>query len=283
MKEEILFLTHKKSREIEQAVRSIRDEMGDRSFTILSQSHIFDIDGTGLFRFDESIIQEVGFPAMSDSLVPGNVHFPIFAYINKINPDADYYWFIEYDVQFTGKWSILFDHFKDTDADLITSHIHHYHEEPDWYWWEISNPNTFIPKKDRIRSFNPIYRLSRKAITFLEQSFNAGWKGHNETTFPTLLYHHGFKLLDFNECFNDFQPHDKRFYISRSDRKGRLWTGTMRYRPAMRKHGLRKNKLYHPVKKENGLGFLRSNIGNFYRLVKLWLGRMNKKVKAKRS
>jgi len=270
MTEQIFFLTHKKNAEIEQLIRSIRDQMGDRTLTIVSQSHHFNIEGTELFLFDESIVQEMAFPAMSNSIVPGNVHFPVFSYLEKYQPAAEYYWIIEYDVRFTADWSVLFDYFIEFDHDLITSHIHYYHQEPEWYWWDISHPELSIPLEQRIRSFNPIYRISTHALRFLEQAFKSGWKGHNEATFPTLLHHNGFRLLDFNGSNGDFQSQPHRFYISRSDRNGKLWTGTMRYRPAMRNQGLRKNKLYHPVKSEDGLGFIRSNVGNFYRLVK-WL------------
>src|SRR5699024_9313052 len=121
---------------------------------------------------------------------------------------------------------------------------------------------------ERIRSFNPIYRISREAVKFLERAFMSGWKGHYETTFPTLLYHNGFQLLDFGGD-GDFANQRNNFYISRNTRRGELYTGTMRYRPAMEAAGFRKNMLYHPVKCESGLGLLRSNIGNLYRLLKL--------------
>lgn len=278
MREEILYLTHKKTEEIERQIRMIRDQMGDRSLTIVSDSVSFDIEGTNLFLFDQSIIQELDLPALSDSLVPGNVHFPVFSYIRNNKSGADYYWIIEYDVRFSGKWSVLFDHFKEYDEDMIASHITRYHQEPEWYWWDISHPDKFIPKEDRIRSFNPIYRISSEAHAFLEQTLKSGWEGHNETTFPTLLYHNGYGLLDFGGD-SDFAAQRNRFYISRSDRWGNLYTGTMRYRPATKSEGFRKNKLYHPVKKDNGIGFFRFYIGNLYRLIKLWISKLNNAIR----
>lgn len=278
MKEEILFLTHKKNKEIEDAIRSLRDNMGDRKLTIISQLQPFNIEGTDLFLFEESIVHQMDFPTIGDSIIPGHAHFPVFAYIDNNKTDVDYYWVIEYDVRFSGEWSVLFDHFTKFSDDFLTSHIHYYHQEPDWYWWEISHPKMTIPMEKRIRSFNPIYRISSEALKFLESAFRSGWKGHNEVIFPTILYHKGFKLLDFSGNRNFASGLTKKFCISRSDQWGQLLTGTMRYRPAMKTHGMRKNKLYHPVKEKNGLGVWRSNAGNFYRLIKLWINKWRKKM-----
>lgn len=274
MEEEILYLTHKKNNEIEKQIRTIRDQMGDRSLTIISDSVTFDIEGTNLFQFDESIIEQMDLPTVSDSLVPGHVHFPVFSYIRNSKSGADYYWIIEYDMRFSGDWSRLFDHFKDYEEDFIASHIQPYKQEPDWYWWDISHPKKSIPKNDRLRSFNPIYRISSRAHSFLEEAMKSGWKGHNETIFPTLLHNNGYSLLDFGGD-GDFAQQSNQFYISRSDRWGNLYTGTMRYRPATRNVGFRKNKLYHPVKND-GIGFLRFYAGNLYRLIKLWISKLNK-------
>ena len=267
MREEILFLTHKKSRQVEHAIRELRDQMGNRDLTIISQSQLFDIDGTELFLFEESLMHEMDFPTLERSLVPDHAHFPVFEYISQHKGTADYYWVIEYDVRFTGEWSVLFDHFATSDADFISTNIRYYHEIPDWGWWGISHPEKTIKSEDRIRSFNPIYRISKEAVKFLEGAFKSGWKGHNETTFPTLLYHNGYQLLDCGGN-GDFAVQRNNFYISRNTRRGELFTGTMRYRPAMKAEGLRKNMLYHPVKHTSGVGFLRSNAGNFYRLMK---------------
>lgn len=269
MKEEILFITHKKNNEIKRLIRSIRDQMGDRSLTIISQSVPFDIEGVNVFQFQESIVKEIDFPAMSDSLVPGNVYFPVFKYIGQKKSPADYYWVIEYDVRFTGRWSVLFDFYSQFDADLITSHIRSYSKEPDWYWWQIDHPQEYIPKEKRLRSFSPIYRISHKAYQFLSEMIKSGWRGHYEVTFPTLLHHNGYQLMDLggNGAFSDG---DQRFCITRSDKEGALLTGTMKYRPAMKKPGFRKNKLYHPVKNEDGLDFFRLYTGNIYRYTK-WL------------
>ncbi|SHE34968.1 hypothetical protein SAMN05443144_101107 [Fodinibius roseus] len=276
MKEEILFLTHKKNKEIENAIRSLRDSMGDRKLTIVSQSQPFDIEGTDLFLFDESIVQQMDFPTIGNSIIPGHAHFPVFAYIGNNKTNADYYWVIEYDVRFSGKWSVLFDHFTQFNADFLTSHIRYFHEEPDWYWWkEMNHREITISREKRVRSFNPIYRISSEAFKFLEKAFKSGWKGHNEVLLTTLLFHHGYQLLDFGGN-GDFVSDRNKFYISRSSGQQGLSTGTMRYRPAMKTHGMRKNKLYHPVKEENGLGILRSNAGNFYRLIKIWFNNMRR-------
>lgn len=270
MSEEVLLLTHKKNKEIVSLIKRLRDQMGDRKLVILTQSNSFCIDGTDLYQFKESLIHELDLPVMNNSLVPGHAHFPVFSYISNSNFKADYYWIIEYDVRFTGRWNTLFNHFQKSDADFITSHIRSYTDEPDWYWWKLNHPYKKIEQNNRLRSFNTVYRISAKAVRFLLKEVKTGWVGHNEMILSTLLHYNGFKLLDFGGT-GKFSMSKNKFYISRGNQKGSLQTGTMRYRPAMSREGFRKNMLYHPVKSDGGVGLIRGYVGNLIRLIKLIL------------
>ena len=61
-----------------------------------------------------------------------------------------------------------------------------------------------------------------------------GWRGCPEVSFPTLL-----------------PEYRNRFHTTRSSGSGNLGLfGTMRYRPSRARAGMRKNKIYHPVKPE---------------------------------
>ncbi|MES2006380.1 MAG: hypothetical protein V4450_17815 [Bacteroidota bacterium] len=151
-----------------------------------------------------------------------------------------YYWYIEYDVFFTGDWKIFLDFFKDVNKDFLSCDIRLYENTSTWPWWQtLKHPEKKIALANRLRSFNPIYRLSAAALFFIQQQLYNKWSGHHEVLLPTLLYHNNFSLSDFG---GDGEFVDKgaenKFYSKE----------TFRWRPAFNKAGGLKNKLYHPVK-----------------------------------
>jgi hypothetical protein len=121
---------------------------------------------------------------------------------------------IEYDVRFSGKWDMFFDTFDDFDQDLITCNICEYKEELDWYWWKLDFPKKIIPLEQRLRSFNPIFRISHEALVFIQKSYLNGWSGHQEVILPTLFHHNGFKIIDLG-CEGKFVLENmiNKFYI----------------------------------------------------------------------
>lgn len=202
-----------------------------------------------VYSFTDNDLARIGFPMFSETLVPGSTHFPLLDFARN-HPAYDYYWVIEYDVCFRGRWSVFFDHFESSEADLLTCHIRSYQVEPDWHWWGLKHPRLNIPSGQRLRSFNPIYRISSPALNYIEKCHREQWCGHYEELLPTLLHHGGYRLQDIGGTGAFVKPGDRnRFYIDSSgDRKGRLKEGTMRFRPPYKKTGWRRNKLYHPVK-----------------------------------
>jgi hypothetical protein len=50
----------------------------------------------------------------------------------KIKPEYDYYWIVEYDVEFSGHWSELFNAFADNTSDLLCSRVHRHETSPTW-------------------------------------------------------------------------------------------------------------------------------------------------------
>ena len=183
-------------------------------------------------------------------IVPGSNHFPVLQFFLEY-PGYDYYWVLEDDVRYAGDWKIFFDHFKVYDHDFISSHLRTFSQEPAWIWWKfLSHPREEISFNKRIRSFNPIYRISGNALHFIHISLLNKWVGHHEVLFPTLLHQNGFKVLDFGGQGNFVNPGDEnKFYTSStSDPNGSLNEGTMRFRPVWQYPGEEKNKLYHPIK-----------------------------------
>ena len=201
------------------------------------------------FIFTDTIITQSNYLPVGFSLVPGNNHYPLLQFFLK-NPDYDYYWCIEDDVRFSGDWVELFKAFEAIESDFISSHVRTSSEEPAWYWWHtLANPYQVIEFKDRIRSFNPICRISKTALAFIHDALISGWCGHHEVLFPTLLFEAGFDITDFGGNGLFVRPgFENKFSLEQEP--GDPQTGTMRWRPVFDQIGKEKNKLYHPVKEK---------------------------------
>ncbi len=193
--------------------------------------------------FTNNIMSELGYKPIENTLVPGSNHFPLLKFFIE-NPHYDYYWNIEDDVRFQGNWKCLFDYFADNDADLITSHVQQFQETPGWYWWyTLDIGEQTITKKHLAKSFNPVYRISNRALALLHKSLQNGWSGHHEVVMPTLLQLNGYRIVDFGGE-GTFVPEGmiNKFYINES----------MSHIPV--EMGSVLNRLYHPIKEiENNL------------------------------
>lgn len=185
--------------------------------------------------------------ALESSILPGSNHFILFWYYRR-HPSYSHYWNVEYDVEYTGDWQDLFDRFAMSESDFLSSHIRDFRKEPEWYWWSaFFTKEERIPLEARIASFNPIYRLTSKAMRLLDAKLSSGWVGHHEVLIPTLLNWYGYRLEDFggmgeyvkeenlNACYDETEPHP---------------FGTMRHTPSFETSCIDRNRplLYHPVK-----------------------------------
>ena len=73
----------------------------------------------------------------------------------------------------------------------MSSYVRDYKEEPDWSWWGSLSGAEEIPLESRVHSFNPIYRLSSRALAYVHDKLSQGWSGHHEVLLPTLLRYGG--------------------------------------------------------------------------------------------
>jgi len=207
------------------------------------------VNNADYYLFSNSILTELGYNPLGPSLVPGNNHYPLLKFYRE-NPGYDYYWVIEDDVRFSGDWALLFDSFINHSADFITCTIRHWIEEPTWGWWRLEHKSKEIPLEKRIKSFNPIYRISNSALDFLNKVLLDGWWGHHEVLMPTMLKNGGYEIADFGGV-SKYTPKGfvKKFYTANKwDKEGLMTYGTMRWKPVFDSVGLEPDKLYHPVK-----------------------------------
>jgi hypothetical protein len=217
MKQAFLFITHKKSDWISTEFQKLCEAtkgLGD------------------CFILDERI-PDLGYPMLREGLYPGSNHFILIDFFRR--DYYDYYWNIEYDVKFTGDWKDFFNSFNTNNSDFITTHIRTQEEEPNWWWWYSFQGNA--PQK--VRSFNPIYRISNRALSLVDRRHKEGFTGHHEVLIPTVLTNEGLTLYDMKEWYIDATNH--LLLDGSVSCKNRVHAGYV--------NGV-KNKLFHPIKSE---------------------------------
>ena len=184
-----------------------------------------------------------GYKTLVKRLLPGSNHLPVIA--RMLRPDAagyDAVWVVEYDVVYVGDWREVLASVDD-EVDFCTLHIERRQENPDWPWWErgLFAPAGQALPEQLVSSFNPLYRLSRRALQLLDAALREGWRGHHEMLMPTLLPARGARMEELGG-YGRWTP---------ASRRGRFYCGreTFRWRPPidiaeMNASGV----LYHPVK-----------------------------------
>lgn len=179
--------------------------------------------------YDMDDLNTLGYTPINESLLPGSCHFPVLMFYME-HPNYSFYWFIEYDVEFTAPWSVLMNAYGGNMKDYIVPFWARYDSETNrqWLWWQTKN-NAGFPLVECLRSFHPICRYSNRALNVLDKYQKKGFSAHSEVIVPTCLYHAGLTLATFPEA-------DEH----------------VRYRPTFSpdefKQKKQYGKLYHPIK-----------------------------------
>src|SRR6266498_3943291 len=133
MRSALLYQTHIWSSEIEAQFDQLSSLDGISTWILLdsrtptadmlvrrySRCYVFDLER--LFRLPYPRIQTPG--------LKGHAQFPVLQFFLS-HPNYDYYWFVEYDVRYTGSWNSLTSSFASFDHDFITTHIRRFSDEP---------------------------------------------------------------------------------------------------------------------------------------------------------
>ena len=119
-----------------------------------------------------------------------------------------------------------------------------------WHWWYDTDwKDTGITLSQCVKSFNPVVRISGKALDFMDSFLKQGITGHFEVTESTALFLNGFRLLDMGGTGEFSDPRRPNlFYV-----QGRgINAGTMRWRPNFLPAEVEAfagtNKIFHPLK-----------------------------------
>ncbi len=163
------------------------------------------------------------------------------------------YWVVEYDVRFTGDWRVFFDAFEESDSDFLSTSVRRRRDNPVWVNWESVQgpaPENEI-ERHRVAAFTPIFRASQAAMARMDAAYRAGWGGHLEASWASILDFHGLSLEDIGGDGEFVRPGNRhRFYTAAKPNAAcdLLAPGTIMAKPALFRPGSTPNRLYHPVK-----------------------------------
>lgn len=250
-KDVILFATHIMSDEVLRRFRLLQTAI-DKETDIYILYHKQKgevpllVDNAKYYFFTTQSLKKLKYTPIEKTLIPGSNHFPLLQFYKDF-PDFEYYWNIEYDVCFTGDWQYLFNVCSANDADLITSHLEKYTQDPRWCWWQtLKLRNMKIPMNGFWKSFNPIYRISNRALSVLDSTLAKGNIGHHEAFIPTVLNYFDMTIKDFIDIP---EGASQGLYKHVCQSENKIYAGSMRFRPPIKETEMtEKNTLYHPVK-----------------------------------
>lgn len=195
--------------------------------------------------FDFATARAMARSVIGDRVIPGNAHLRAIDFFRR-EPGYRHYWFIEYDVVYTGRWDALMASLEGDAADLIASRVRRMDAGPRWFWRKTFKPGEdAVPPEREILAFLPIFRISAAGLATLDESVSRGWTGHFEMLLPTALAHGGRAISDFGGS-GPFTPKARRHrhYL---DGEGLYDTGTLRFHPPVR-WPIIANMLHHPCK-----------------------------------
>ena len=212
-----IFLYHQKEQEVPDTIKSVPH-----------------------YTFTSDILHNMGYTPIEQQLLPGSNHFPLLKFYLSY-PNYDYYWLIEDDVYFNGNWDSFFNLFTTHSFDLISAYLKIYQEEPEWPWWKtLHTGNECLDNNNKIHSFNPVYRLSVRALSYIHEALSNGWSGHHEVLIPTLLSLRGCSIADMG---------GDGYYVIKGFRNKLYDKNTFSHLP-LKPQEKRADMLYHPIKEK---------------------------------
>jgi hypothetical protein len=209
-KDAILFISHIYSDAIADRFLKIKNSTNNDfdTFALVDASNKFSFElwekrlkykesSNALFPFYSDELENIlGFKYfIKKSITPGCAHYPLIFFGRQF--EYSNYWIIEYDVDFSGSWGELFNHFKNIHDDLLISHLTRFHINPTWQWWGSLHPPRRLAKAIHAKqatlpkAFTPIYRISERALRAVDAAHRQKWRGHCEVLLPVVLEESG--------------------------------------------------------------------------------------------
>lgn len=199
------------------------------------------------FFHDESDLAQLGY-AQYAQLRPNHIDAMRFF---QTYPDYDAYWFIEYDVRYTGDWAALLRELSSSPADLLATVVQRRAEHPQWaHWPGFSVGGSSLPESAYVKIFAPLMRLSAAALRAVDGAYHAGWTGHYEALWPSAIAAAGLGIEEIGGE-GTFTPAARRGrYYTNARRDPYLSPGSFVFRPSLSEDEIPATPalLWHPVK-----------------------------------
>lgn len=259
----IVFLTHVFDAEIERRIFKLKRECSDSCDIVVLAERGVRIPATvAPFTqvFDFSTLKRMAKSVIGEKVIPGNCHLRSIDFYQRF-PGYRFYWFIEYDVVYTGHWGAFIASLADDQSDLLASHVRTLRDDPNWYWRERFFTGGDIFAGDKwVLAFLPIHRISARGLEAVAVKVRDGWVGHYEALLPSALAYCGLRISDIGGS-GAWTPKDRmlRHYVDWRNAPHRAYGGTLQFRPRIR-FRLIKNMLYHPYKTKPKAGKLTSRL-----------------------
>lgn len=141
----------------------------------------------------------------------------------KLHPEYEYYWFIEGDCYFNGKYNWLCNQFENKNDDLLAPHYYRFGDNTqifyngynNWAFYKYNLPDNYIIF---YKCWTGFIRISNKLLDKHIELVNKGCYGSDEVLIPTIGVYEGFKVNDFNIYGNFYKlgSQDGAHYIFNS-------------------------------------------------------------------
>ena len=155
----IVFLVHVFDAEIERRFLKLKQECSDICDVVLLAERGLNIPASvAPFAqfFDFDALKQIAQSVIGNKIIPGNAHLRGIDYCRRY-PGYRFYWFVEYDVIYTGHWGEFIASFANDPSDLLASHVRVLADEPDWFWRKSFATGTDCFSEDRwVLAFMPI-------------------------------------------------------------------------------------------------------------------------------
>lgn len=277
----VLFTTHRFGDAVARRFRKLRREAPDRHAVYLgmdvSAADPAEVEaaretgGERFWGFRPTDATAIDYPDPAPwalehrpELVPGNLGL-LYLHFARRHPRLDRFWVVEYDVCYTGDWRELLERFEGSGSDVLGTTLRAHRDRPEWHWWPSFRPSPEVPRDEWLCGFFPVVRVSRRALEALDAAYRAGWSGHFEAVLPTAARRAGLAIEDLGGDGPFVKDENRqRFYTNTVERE-HLYPGTFVFRPTRRYPGLRRGRLWHPVKPSAG------RLSSYLELARAWM------------
>lgn len=210
-------------------------------------------EANNVYEFNKQIVEQNGFEFhyyywINKGDFYGHNNELIWLNFYKTHKNYNKYWFIDYDILYTGNWNDIIKECKKHEYDLCSCNIMLRYPIDPSFKYHVKDTYKFNHKKF-LHAFTPIVAFSNNTMNYLINVYDDGNFGFCETFIPSILYYNydNFKILNLNDLgfVEDYKVTENDYYSSMSPTDYKI-QDIVNFKP---------NILYHAVKNESDIMF----------------------------